>query len=45
LGSGAPLAYLSMVTGALVRRILVREGAAVSVEYERRGRSLPPGAS
>jgi choline dehydrogenase len=33
------LSTFSMVTGALVRRILVREGAAVSVEYERRGRS------
>jgi choline dehydrogenase len=29
----------SMVTGALVRRIVIRDGAAVGVEYERRGRS------
>jgi choline dehydrogenase len=28
----------SMVTGALVHRIIVREGVAVGVEYERRGR-------
>jgi len=29
----------SMVTGALVRRIVIRDGTAVGVEYERRGRS------
>lgn len=33
------LSTFSMVTGALVRRVHVREGAAVGVEYERRGRS------
>ncbi len=33
------LSTFSMVTGALVRRIVIRDGTAVGVEYERRGRS------
>jgi len=32
------LENFSMVTGALVRRVVIRDGAAVGVEYERRGR-------
>jgi choline dehydrogenase len=33
------LPNFSLVTGALVRRVVIRDGAAVGVEYERRGRS------
>jgi choline dehydrogenase len=33
------LGNFSLVSGALVRRIVIRDGAAVGVEYERRGRS------
>jgi choline dehydrogenase-like flavoprotein len=32
-------ANLSLVSGALVRRIVIRDGAAVRVEYEHRGRT------
>jgi choline dehydrogenase len=32
------LANFTLVSGALVRRVVIRDGAAVGVEYERRGR-------
>jgi choline dehydrogenase-like flavoprotein len=34
------LPNFSIATGALVRRVVIRDGAAVGVEYERRGRSF-----
>jgi choline dehydrogenase len=34
------LENFAVVSGALVRRIVIRDGAAVGVEYERRGRSF-----
>jgi choline dehydrogenase len=34
------LGNFSMVAGALVRRVVIRNGAAVGVEYERRGRCV-----
>jgi choline dehydrogenase len=34
------LENFAVVSGALVRRIVIRDGAAVGVEYDRRGRSL-----
>src|SRR6185295_2788553 len=33
------LENFSLVSGALVRRVAIRNGAAVGVEYERRGRT------
>jgi choline dehydrogenase len=38
LDSARRLRNFSMVTGALVRRVVIDDGAAVGVEYERRGR-------